>query len=152
LTINSLWQYTTRAVFLGLFGYIGLLQEEGVFTRTLLACVCLSALARGAFGQHGGTLTGVIADPTGAVVGSASIQVKNSETGAVFHGGSSATGNYTLALSPGIYELSVTVAGFRKHIRENLELPAAITVRWDVMLVVGVTSEAFTVTGSTPLL
>src|SRR6185295_2577741 len=106
-----------------------------------------------AFAQTGGgTLTGVISDPTGAVVPNASIEVKNSETGAVFQGGTSATGNYTFQLPRGTYELSVTVAGFKKYTRQNLELPVATSVRWDVKLEVGATSEAVTVSAETPLL
>ena len=62
-----------------------------------------------AFAQTGGgTLTGVVSDPTGAVVPNASIQVKNSETGAIFQGGTSATGNYTFQLPRGTYELSIS--------------------------------------------
>ena len=106
-----------------------------------------------AFAQTGGgTLTGVVSDPTGAVVPNASIQVKNSETGAIFQGGTSATGNYTFQLPRGTYELSITVVGFKKYTRQNLELPVATTVRWDVKLEVGTTSEAVTVSAETPLL
>lgn len=105
-----------------------------------------------AFAQNSGSLTGVIADPTGAVVPNASIEVKNSETGTVYQGGTSATGNYTFALPRGTYEMSVTVAGFKEYTRQNLELPVATTVRWDVKLEVGATSEVVTVTDATPLL
>jgi len=121
--------------------------------RTLFVFVCLFVLACSMFAQTGGgTLTGVISDPTGAVVPNASIEVKNSETGAVFQGGTSATGNFTFQLPRGTYELSVTVAGFKKYTRQNLELPVATTVRWDVKLEVGATSEAVTVSAETPLL
>src|SRR6185436_4414094 len=121
--------------------------------KTLLRSLSVIALAVTAFAQTDrGTLTGVITDPTGAVVPNAAIEVKNSESGAVFQGGTSATGNYTFSLPRGTYELSVTVAGFKKYTRQNLEVPVATTVRWDVKLEVGATSEAVTVTDTTPML
>src|SRR5512138_3050403 len=111
--------------------------------RTLLVFACLLVVACAAFAQTGGgTLTGVISDPTGAVVPNASIEVRNSDTGTLYQGGTSATGNYTFALPRGTYELTVTVAGFKKYTRQNLEVPVAATVRWDVKLDVGATSEA----------
>lgn len=115
--------------------------------------VCLFVFALCVFGQTDrGTLTGVISDPTGAVVANASIEVKNSETGTVYQGGTSATGNYTFSLPRGTYELAATVPGFKKYIRQNLEIPVATTVRWDVALEVGSSAEILTVTDTTPLL
>ncbi len=121
--------------------------------KTLLRSLCLVLVAFTAFAQSDrGTLTGVISDPTGAVVPNAGIEVKNSENGAVYSGGTSNTGNYVISVPRGTYELSVTVQGFKKYVRQNLEVPVATTVRWDVKLEVGTTSEAVTVTDTTPLL
>ncbi|HEY2846069.1 MAG TPA: carboxypeptidase-like regulatory domain-containing protein [Bryobacteraceae bacterium] len=120
--------------------------------RTMFVFVCLFVLVCTMFGQAGGTLTGVITDPTGAVVPNASIEVKNSETGAVYRGGTSATGNYTIPVPQGTYELTATITGFKRYVRQNLEVSVASTVRWDVKLEVGATSEAVTVTDVTPLL
>src|ERR1051326_9063267 len=118
-----------------------------------LRSLCIFVVALSALAQSDrGTLTGVITDPTGAVVPNASIEVKNSDTGAVFQGGTSATGNYTFALPRGTYEMSASVTGFKKYVRQNLEIPVATTVRWDVKLEVGATSEAITVSDTTPLL
>ena len=121
--------------------------------KPLLRSLCIVFVALAAFAQTDrGTLTGVISDPTGAVVPNVMIEVKNSETGAVFQGGTSATGNYTFSLPRGTYELTATVSGFKKYVRQNLEVPVATAVRWDVKLEVGATSEAITVSDTTPLL
>jgi len=118
-----------------------------------LACAFLSVSIVLAFAQSDrGTLTGTIADPAGAVVPNASLEVKNVETGAVFQSGSTATGNYVFSLPRGTYELTTTVAGFKKYVRSNLEIPVATTVRWDIALQVGNATESITVTDTTPLL
>ena len=57
-----------------------------------------------AFAQNSGTLTGVISDPSGAVVPHATLEVKNTETGVVYQGATSATGNYAFSLPRGTYE------------------------------------------------
>src|SRR4029077_16909036 len=100
-----------------------------------------------------GTITGTIADPAGAVVANAAIEARNTETGSVFPGASSATGHYTIASLPsGNYEISVTVPGFKKYVRQGLTVQAAQTMRIDVGLEVGSASESVTVTEAAPLL
>jgi hypothetical protein len=60
-----------------------------------------------AFGQTGGTITGLISDPGGAVVPNAPVEAKNTATGVVASAATSATGNYVLAdLPAGTYEIS----------------------------------------------
>src|SRR5579884_3908452 len=104
------------------------------FTATLLF---VSSFAL--FGQSDrGTITGTISDPAGAVVASAAVQARNTDTGAVYPVQSSATGNYTIAQLPsGTYELDVTVAGFKKFVRTGLIVQAAQTIRVDATLEVG---------------
>ena len=63
-----------------------------------LAAVTLTSI----FAQSNqGTITGAISDPTGAVVPAAQIEVKNAETGVVYRGGTSASGNYVIAAPAG---------------------------------------------------
>src|SRR5205814_3772803 len=93
--------------------------------------VCLVSFAAGLFAQSDrGTITGTIADPAGAVVAAAPIQGRNTGTGALYDAASSATGNYTLAQLPsGDYEVTVSVAGFKKFVRQGLTVQAAQTMR-----------------------
>ncbi|HEY7338998.1 MAG TPA: carboxypeptidase regulatory-like domain-containing protein [Bryobacteraceae bacterium] len=117
------------------------------------ANLCLFLLAVGAFAQSDrGTITGTISDPAGAVVQGARIEVKNMDTGTVSQGGTSATGNYVISVPAGRYELDVTVTGFKKYIRQNLQVTVATDARQDVTLEVGTATESVTVTGEAPLL
>lgn len=60
-----------------------------------------------------GTITGTISDPAGAVVPGAQLQIKNCETGVIYSGGTSDTGNYVVVVPAGTYEIAVNLTGFR---------------------------------------
>ncbi len=112
--------------------------------------LCVSA----AFAQTDrGTITGTILDPAGAVIAGAAVEAKNTDTGAVYPVASSGTGNYTIAQLPaGTYDLSVTVPGFKKYVRQGLQVEVAATARIDVALAVGSNTESITVEAAAPLL
>ena len=122
--------------------------------RSIVIAAGSVLFALAAFGQTDrGSITGTISDPAGAVVASAKIEAKNVATGATYEVASTDTGNYTLSQLPaGTYEMSVTVTGFKKFVRQNLTVQVAGTLRIDVRLEVGATSESVTVTEATPLL
>ena len=118
-------------------------------TALILLVVALSLSAQ----TDRGTITGTIIDPAGAVVANAAIQARNTETGSVYQVASSATGNYTIPNLPtGMYELTVTVAGFKKFIRPGLIIQAAVPIRVDATLEVGSATESVTVNEAAPLL
>lgn len=116
----------------------------------LVVALCISAV----WAQSDrGTITGTVSDPAGAVVSNAPIEAKHLETGANYEAATSATGNYTLSQLPtGTYELTISVAGFKKFVRQNLVLPVAQTLRIDAVLEVGSNAESVTVTEAAPLL
>jgi hypothetical protein len=100
-----------------------------------------------------GTITGTISDPAGAIVANASIEARNTETGATYPVATSATGNYTIAELPaGTYELSVTAPGFKRFLRPGLIIQAAQTIRVDGTLEIGSASESVTILAEAPLL
>src|SRR5689334_1482785 len=114
----------------------------------LLACA-LALVAQ----SDRGTITGTISDPAGAVVAAAAVEARNTGTGAVYPVASSGTGNYTIPQLPsGTYELTVTVPGFKKFVRQGLIVQAAQTIRVDAGLEVGNASESVTVREEAPLL
>src|SRR5438067_928561 len=92
-----------------------------------LALLCVLVSAGLAFGQAAsGTITGIVADPTGAVIANAAIEVRNTENGQLYRVATTDTGNYTVSQLPvGKYEVNVNVAGFKKFSRQNVTLSAA---------------------------
>ena len=120
-----------------------LLAAVGVFV-----CVC-AALAQ----SDRGTITGTVSDPAGAIVAAAQVEARNVATDAVYQAATSATGNYTIAQLPvGSYDLTVTVAGFKKFVRTGLVVQVAGTLRVDAALEVGSNTESVTVEAAAPLL
>jgi len=121
--------------------------------RCLAAFACLFLFALAAYGQGGnGSITGTITDSSGAVVPTVSIEVKNADTGAVFHSGTSNTGNYVVPVPAGNYVLSITASGFKKYVRSNLVVQTATDSRLDVTLEVGAVTDTITVNEEAPLL
>src|SRR5262249_3398400 len=122
--------------------------------RSLALAVCSLFIALTALAQSDrGTITGAVSDPAGAVVAGAPIQAKNIQTGVLYEGATSTTGNYTIVKLPvAAYEVSVAVPGFKKYTRAGLDVQVAQTLRVDITLEVGSSSESVTVTEAAPLL
>jgi hypothetical protein len=122
--------------------------------HALRVVLCLIACTGAAFAQSDrGTITGTVSDPAGAVVANATVEAKNSATGVTYQAASTSTGNYTIAQLPaGVYEVSVTVPGFKKYIREGITVEVAAILRIDIPLEVGAATESVTVQADAPLL
>src|SRR5437879_10989223 len=62
-----------------------------------------------------GSITGLVADASGAAIAGARITVRNMATNATVNTASTATGNFTApSLPPGDYEIAVTAPGFKR--------------------------------------
>ena len=122
--------------------------------RLFLICACVFVLAVGAFGQAStATITGTVADPTGAVVGAARVEVTNTETGVVYPTVTTSAGAYTVTNLPvGSYSVAVTVPGFKKYTRTGVSLAAAQVLGLDVPLEVGAATESVTVSAEASML
>src|SRR5439155_1742463 len=100
-----------------------------------------------------GTVTGTVSDATKAVIPGASVIATNGDTGAKFETISTETGNYTLSqVPPGTYSLSVELPGFKKYVRQGINVLVAQTLRIDVSLEVGAATDEVTVSADAPLL
>ncbi len=122
--------------------------------RVTLATICLLLMAMAASAQSDrGAITGVVTDPTGAVVARAEVIVKNIATGTEYKTGATETGNYTIpSLPAGSYELRVEAPGFKKFILQGVQVQLLQTTRVDAALEVGAATDAVTVQATAPLL
>ncbi|MBI5087259.1 MAG: TonB-dependent receptor, partial [Acidobacteria bacterium] len=93
------------------------------------------------------TLTGIVTDPSGAVVPGATVKVIHTGTKASKDAQTTSAGVFTLPyLDPGIYNLEVTAKGFQSVLRENIVLRVADKVNLPVRLSIGTTTETMVVT------
>ena len=122
--------------------------------RSLLLWFGFVACGWASFAQTAtGIITGTIADPGGAIVANAPLQLRNSDTGTLYETASSTTGNFTFSQLPaGTYGLTASVPGFKTYVRQNLAVQAAQTIRVDLILEVGTAQESVTVSAEAPML
>src|SRR5690242_7915720 len=96
--------------------------------RILSLIIMLTALAcmLGWSQDTRGTITGRITDPSGAVIPGASVVVTNVAMGSKLTVGTNQDGYYTAPLlMPGTYQVEVTVTGFKKALRDGIEVRVA---------------------------
>ena len=99
------------------------------------------------------TISGRVVDSQDALVQSVKILVTHRHTGARYETVSSPSGIYTVTfLPPGVYQLSAEAAGFKRYLRDNLQVSTNERLDLDITLELGQTSETVTVTAEAPLL
>ncbi len=122
-----------------------------------LAAVCIFAcwlLQAPATAQEArGTITGRVMDASGAVIPEAAVQVINKAMGTRLTLRTNEAGLYQAPyLIPGIYQINVEASGFKKFIRDGIELRVNDRLEVDVTLEVGNPEQSVTVTEEAPLL
>lgn len=114
------------------------------------AILCLTAINSLSYGQGVSTssLTGSVADPSGAVIPGAQISVKNNATGAEFRAVTAANGTFSIpALNAGTYTVTVSAPGFKQAIINSVQLETGVPGTVRVSLDVGNTAESVVVQG-----
>src|SRR5262245_16121296 len=102
--------------------------------------------------QTTATFAGVVADPTGAVLPGAEIQLVNEGTAAVLQQITNETGEFIFNYVPvGTYTLKIALPGFKGYESRSIPLSAAQNVRRTFVLQVGSVGENITITGEAPL-
>ncbi len=106
------------------------------------------------FGQaYSGSLTGVIKDPSGAVVPAAEVKLTDVNKGYSLDVKSDESGRYLLrSLPPGTYRLSIVASGFRAYVQQGIVLDVGQNASIDVTLQLGEQSNTVEVSGESPLL
>src|SRR5688500_10305958 len=107
-----------------------------------------------AFGQIGtSTITGRVTDATAAIVAGVGVTVVHVQTNFTFTASTNTEGLYRVqSLQPGNYRLTFEAAGFKRVLRDNVELRTGDTLAIDAVLEVGSVTESVEVTGVTQLL
>ena len=100
---------------------------------------------------YSGSLTGVIKDPSGAVVPGAEVKLTDVNKGYSLDVKTDESGRYLLrSIAPGTYRLSIVASGFRAYLQQGIVLDVGQNASIDVTLQLGEQSNTVEVTGEVP--
>jgi hypothetical protein len=99
------------------------------------------------------SITGVVSDPTGAMIAAAAVTATDLDRGTIFSTVTDSAGAYNLARLPvGRYQVKVASTGFQAAVQPQVELVINQVAKLDFQLKVGNVTETVEVTGTAPIL
>ena len=117
----------------------------------VLACLLVLMQPSALFAQSATTATiaGVVTDAQGSGVPGATVTLRDQATGVTQTSTTGPEGRYLFAsLTPGTYELTISLDGFQTMVIQNLRAEVTRSVRQDVRLAVAGVAESVTVVAS----
>ncbi len=112
--------------------------------------VLSAALALAQAGR--GSISGLVSDPSGAIVNGAQVTALNHATGVALHTVTSAAGLYSfVSLTPGIYVVTASQKGFESVAQNNVLVTVDQATTVNIALRVGSVTETVTVSGTSEL-
>ncbi len=100
-----------------------------------------------------GTMTGIVTDQSGAVIPGVTVSVTNESTGVATNTITTSAGVYTAPLLlPSRYTLTAQKEGFKKYVQSGVVVGVGDTIRVDVSMAIGMTTQSVEVTGRAPTL
>ena len=114
----------------------------------------LAVFAISAFSQDfRASLSGRIVDPSGAGIAGAKLEVRNSDNGETSNTTSQEDGSYSVqSLTPGRFVITVEKQGFKKEVREGVQLEVAQRAVADIQLTLGGLNQSVTVSAGAEIL
>ena len=99
----------------------------------------------------GGTISGMIADPSGAAIPNATVEVTHIATGVSRTLATNDAGAYSAPnLVPGVYQVKVVAAGFQNELRTGLTLTVGAQLVINLQMKVGTSAETVEIHGDPP--
>src|SRR6266536_6292698 len=126
---------------------------QNLRTISALSALLLLAAVPGFSQAVSGSLLGTITDSSGGSIPNAQVSLKEMDTGIMRSGQTGEAGNYVFVNLPqGRYAVTVESKGFKKGVRENIDVLVNASVRVDMTLQPGEVTEVVNVTAEVPLL
>ena len=125
---------------------IRLLKSVGYVTLSALFLLLMQS--QRVFGQvDEGSISGLVQDPTGAVVPNAQVTLLNTDQGITLTTTTNGGGEYTFSpVRIGHYSITVTAPGFSTTTQQNLQVTVGLALQVNVQLKTGAASETVQVT------
>lgn len=123
-----------------------------LFVFGLVPCLIVSLAPLGSQ-TTAGSIVGIVIDPSGSVIGAATVTVTNMDTGIATTTTTDSTGNYVMTPLPiGRYSVGAEASGFKKSLRTDITVNVQDRVRVDAALEVGAFTDTVEVAAAAPLL
>lgn len=123
--------------------------------KKLISVMALSFLAQAGFAQTAstGAISGLVTDPSGAVVSEVNVTATNETSGDRRSAVSTSSGRYMVPLlAPGRYRVQATKGGFKELARSGITVYVTETAVANLQLTVGAATEVVNVTSEAELL
>ena len=113
----------------------------------LSVCILFLCAVSAAFAQAGrGSISGLVSDPSGAIVSGATVTALNPATGVSLHTVTSAGGLYSfISLTPGTYLVTASQKGFASVAQDNVLVTVDQVSTVNIALQVGTVTQTVTV-------
>src|SRR5215469_15275493 len=112
---------------------------SGLFLICLMFTSALSAQ------EYRGLIIGRVTDPSGAVVSNATVTARGPQQ--TYSAKTNSSGNFAIPfVQPGMYDVTAEAQGFKKEMRQGVNIDVSQKVNLDFILSVGSTTETVTVT------
>ena len=127
--------------------------DIAIVLRILFVCILICCAGAPAFPQAGrGGISGLVTDPSGAVVPKAKVTARDHATGISLSTVTTGAGLYSfVSLNPGTYEVTATSKGFESVQVDNVSVTVDQTSTVNIGLQVGAATEVVTVSGTSDL-
>ena len=123
----------------------GRLFRRGVLALLIVGAASTLAFAQGSFFT---SLSGTVADSSGAVIPGADVKIRNNGTGAEYNTITASDGGFNMPSLPGgTYTVTVSLMGFKTAVLNSVTLNASLPASVRVTLAVGTLEENVTVVG-----
>jgi len=125
-------------------------MQTNYLARLLVLAIALLVSHQAAFGQLRvvGSISGTVIDPSGAAVPNAQVVLKDTKTQLTKEVTSGNNGGFFFPdLVSGVYEVTVTMAGFQRALLPNINVATSQTTDVKISLEVGQPTETVTVVG-----
>lgn len=124
---------------------------QRLLALAVVAALCFLGVSAGAQ-TTAGSILGNLTDQTGAVLPDTPVTLTNIKTDDTRLTKTNQTGYYRFVnIPPGSYRVSVQKQGFKRLVREPIQLQVASTIQIDLKLEVGSANQNIVVTSATPL-
>ncbi|MGA3166102.1 MAG: TonB-dependent receptor [Terriglobia bacterium] len=128
-------------------------SKSALCLLTTAVCVAVLVPALAVAQLYTGSLTGLVTDPSSAVIPNAHVRLVDEQKGYSFTADTDATGRYLFrSVPPGSYKLSVQAQGFQAQEQAGIKVDVNQNVTVNLPLKVGATLQVVEVTAAAPVL